>query len=596
MPFARVIPAFHRVNRRTRGRTSGRTAGRGRRSLTLSVVIAILLVAAPALSPANATPPTPALGQGPTTGGTTVALTVPAVTDQFRAKQVSAGFIHSAAIGLDDRLYLWGLSQSVGAQPTLLANQPAGATFTNVASTPFTLTALDSHGQGWSWGGNPEGLLGTGLPSDWGPTVHDLAPVVMPAGVSFTQLAPAQVQMLALASDGTAYAWGDNSHGVLGNGNDTDQNTPQPVIMPAGVRFTQLGAGYSNSYALDQTGTVWAWGAKQGLGQAGAPADAWTPQAVPGLPPVTQIAVGAFTVFAHGTDGVWYAWGQNDFGELGTAATGVVPTPIPLSAPQSFTTIAPSLGTWSSTTALTVSGKAYAWGRGSFGALGNGSVANSAIPAPVAMPPGRTFTALSTGGGHVLAIDGAEGVWAWGYNEYGQLGDGTATQQNTPVPVGASVHASQITRVSFGGVDADLALIAEQGFGVWNVITPAHAAGTVEVRVEWSLDGVAQPPITYPAGFRYFTPGDSGWYQAGHLYVLAQSVGGSHWINLFDFDVAHPDSPTTLLETQMPAPLNDAFIPDGLGVGPDGDFYYTFTETNPPAAGSTTPHEAFIAH
>lgn len=570
-----------------------RTTHGTRLSRTLAVGVTVLLLTSAAITQASATPPAPALGQGPTAGGTTVSLNLPVITDQFRAKRVAAGFVSSAAIGLDDRLYSWGGSTSGGSGPTLLPNQAPGTIFTEVASTVFSSTAIDSNGQAWSWGYNPNGLLGTGLPNDWS-TEHDLAPVVMPAGVSFTQLAASQVQMLALAGDGTAYAWGDNSHGVLGNGTDADQNTPQPVVMPMGVSFTEVAAGYSNSYALDTTGTVWAWGAQQWLGQAGVAADAWTPVAVPGLPPITELVAGAFTVFAHGNDGVWYAWGQNDHGELGTAATGTVPTPTPLSTSQPFTTISPALGTWASTAALTASGKAYAWGLGTWGALGNGSTTDSAIPAPVNMPNGHTFTQLSMGGAHLLTIDDAGGVWGWGNNDYGQLGDHTTDQRNTPVPVGATVSASQLTRVSFGDVDANPASFVDHTLGTWSVTTPAHAAATVDVRVEWTLDGVPQPPITYPAGFRFYAPGDSGWSQAGHLYVLAQSLSGSHWINILDYDTASPGTPTNLLETYVPAPLTNAFIPDGLGVSPDGDFFYTFTEIQPPTPGSTSPREAFI--
>ena len=93
---------------------------------------------------------------------------------------------------------------------------------------------------------------------------------------------------------------------------------------------------------------------------------------------------------------------------------------------------------------------AYCWGQGSYGELGNGGTANSLVPVAVsqgAIPVGARLGNISVGGNHTCAIgDGDIGVHCWGYNNTGQLGDGSNTQSLTPVFVltGASSVIKQV--------------------------------------------------------------------------------------------------------------------------------------------------------
>lgn len=85
------------------------------------------------------------------------------------------------------------------------------------------------------------------------------------------------------------------------------------------------------------------------------------------------------------------------------------------------------------TVALDDSGNAWAWGRNRYGQLGDGTATNSNTPIQVAK--GYKFTQISAGIYYTVAIDDKGDTWAWGNNKSGQLGDGTIINKNTPVKV-----------------------------------------------------------------------------------------------------------------------------------------------------------------
>jgi alpha-tubulin suppressor-like RCC1 family protein len=87
------------------------------------------------------------------------------------------------------------------------------------------------------------------------------------------------------------------------------------------------------------------------------------------------------------------------------------------------------------TLALTPSGAAYGWGHNADEELGDGSTTDRDHPVPVTMPPNTTFSAVSAGGHHSLGLDSSGAVYSWGFNSNGQLGDGTTTPHVTPQPV-----------------------------------------------------------------------------------------------------------------------------------------------------------------
>ena len=84
--------------------------------------------------------------------------------------------------------------------------------------------------------------------------------VSLPSGVIITNIAGGSLHSLALASNGTVWAWGNNDFGELGNGTNTYSSIPVQVSLPSGVIITNIAGGADHSLALASNGTVWAWG------------------------------------------------------------------------------------------------------------------------------------------------------------------------------------------------------------------------------------------------------------------------------------------------------------------------------------------------
>ena len=267
------------------------------------------------------------------------------------------------------------VSVAVAAGGLIAVSAPASA-----APATSPATAL------YAWGYGEYGQLGDGLPtisSSMSSPVPVLVP--LPAGVAVTAASEGQFTSLAVGSDGNIYAWGDNEFGQLGDGSTQDSSTPVQVSLPGGVTATAVSEGENTSLAL-------------------------------------------------GSDGTIYAWGDNGVGEFGDGSTQSSSTPVQVSLPGGVTATAVSEGNQTSL-ALGSDGNVYAWGNNTDGQLGDGSTENSSTPVRVSLPAGVTATAVSEGQQTSLAVGSDGNVYAWGYNLYQQLGEGSTDLSLTPVQV-----------------------------------------------------------------------------------------------------------------------------------------------------------------
>ncbi len=131
-------------------------------------------------------------------------------------------------------------------------------------SIPQSAHASTPSGQVLAWGYNAQGQLGDG-------TIHNRATSInpsTPAGVTFTAVAAGAHHTLAVSSTGGVMAWGYNGNGELGDGANTNSTLPVTVQAPTGVTFTGVAAGFDFSLAVASNGTAWAWG-KNSAGQLG---------------------------------------------------------------------------------------------------------------------------------------------------------------------------------------------------------------------------------------------------------------------------------------------------------------------------------------
>ncbi len=304
----------------------------------------------------------------------------------------------------------------------LLANDGA---LTSSDEVTVTVNAPSTGGTLWAWGANSSGQLGDGS------TTEQISPVTINTISGVTQISAGYEHTLALKSDGTVWAWGTNSEGRLGDGTVITRLTP--VLVGSLGQADAVSAGGRHSLALLSDGTVWAWG-YNGNGQLGDDSygNRATPVQVVGLTNVAAISAGNRFSMALKQDGTVWGWGHNYSGQLGNGiANGEKKTPVQTQNLSGVTAI--SAG-FEHTLALKGDGTLWAWGRNAFGQLGIGSSV-SKVSLPQQITALSSVTRCTAGTEHSLAVLSNGTVQAWGYNNWGQLGDGTNTNSNLPVTV-----------------------------------------------------------------------------------------------------------------------------------------------------------------
>jgi alpha-tubulin suppressor-like RCC1 family protein len=360
------------------------------------------------------------------------------------ALAVAGGGYHTCLLTGTGGVECWGNNfygelgdgQSCGGGPPLPPDCPAPVSVSGLTSGVVAVTAGEDHscaltsgGGVKCWGLNAYGQLGDGTTTDRHTPV-DVSGLT--SGV--VAIAAGQEHTCAVTSAGGAKCWGLNDSGQLGDGTQTDRHVPVDVSgLATGV--AALSAGYGHSCALTGAGAVKCWGAN-GAGQLGddqscGNTQCLTPVDVAGLGSgVAAISAASAHACALTGAGGLKCWGANEVGELGDGTTNDRHVPVDVSGPTSGVAGVAAGGFHSC--ALTGTGGAKCWGWNHFGQLGNGSTTDSSTAVAVS---GLTSGLLALAGGdrHTCALTTAGRLACWGRNGFGELGNGT--HDNSPLPV-----------------------------------------------------------------------------------------------------------------------------------------------------------------
>jgi alpha-tubulin suppressor-like RCC1 family protein len=299
------------------------------------------------------------------------------------------------------------------------------------------------NGSAFCWGDNLYGQLGNNDGTHTGSTV----PVQVYGLTAGITAIAADGQHGCAVANGAAYCWGANYYGMLGNNSTINSDVPVPVSgLTAGV--TAIATGSIFTCAL-VNGNVSCWG----YDDTASPQIAKVPVKVSGLPAgVTAIAAGGFHDACAIANGSAYCWGSNAFGQVGNNTTSdESPVAQVQGLPAGVTAIATGgNGRNNSDHACAiVNGSAYCWGHNNVGQLGNNSQKNSSVPVQVS---GLTsgVTDIDVDDYHSCAIVNGS-VYCWGANGYGQLGNDLSKLSLVPVKVEGL--PAGVTAVSAGGAE-----------------------------------------------------------------------------------------------------------------------------------------------
>jgi alpha-tubulin suppressor-like RCC1 family protein len=368
-------------------------------------------------------------------------------------KSVAAGGYHSIALKSDGTISTWGLNSTgqLGISSTVNAKVPVSiATITGVTAISggraHSQAIGGSNGTLWSWGTNTYGAIGDNT------ATNRTAPVTTLLTSGIMSLAAGAQHTLYVKWDGSVWAWGSNASGQIGDGPPlTKRLIPVQVSSLSGI--TSVAAGPSYSLALASNGTVFAWGLNN-YGQLGDGTftNRSLPTLIPGLSGIVAIAAGATHALALRYDGKVYAWGRNHLGQLGDE------TQIDRSTPGlvSYLDKAVAIGAGAShSLAIHQNGTAYTWGSGEDGQLCDFGSGSGHISSVITQIPGITKgVGVAAGAKHSLLLEANGNTWACGDNQYGQLGNGSTTDSSSPVLVANLTNAVRI--VAGGGTSAAL--------------------------------------------------------------------------------------------------------------------------------------------
>jgi len=247
------------------------------------------------------------------------------VTGLLGVTAVAAGDQNGYALRFDGTVWAWGdnSESQLGTTADIVAHATphmvAGlSNITAIAAGDYSVMALRSDGTVWTWADNLDGELGIGnLTVAW-----RRLPQQLPGLPTIVAIAEGKQDGYALAADGTVWDWGYNAAGQLGNG--TDDNTSAPAQVPNLSNVVAIDASGPEAVVLKGDGTVWNWGADL-YGELGFTQSLFFSSNVPvqvmGLTNIKSVTAGWFDTYAVANDGTVWSWGRDSNGELGNGST-----------------------------------------------------------------------------------------------------------------------------------------------------------------------------------------------------------------------------------------------------------------------------------
>jgi alpha-tubulin suppressor-like RCC1 family protein len=380
-----------------------------------------------------------ALGCREDSGAPTAPLAEPALTAAASPplvfRQVSAGGLHTCGVTSDDLAYCWGYNESgqlgVGTTdgPELClssgcSTRPVavlgGLRFRQVSAGEYHTCGITTDYRAYCWGG--ASILNAG------PT-----PVAVPGGLQVRQVSAGEGHTCLVTTENRAYCWGYNGSGQLGNGTQSGETQLTPVAVVGQLQFRQVSAGVEHTCAVTTDDRAFCWGSNR-YGQLGDSTEIslrLRPTRVAGTRKWRQIDAGFLHTCAVTTSDRAFCWGRGYEGQLGNGKTYLSFWPRRVAGDLSFKRV--TAGGYHSC-GETTTNRAYCWGAAAsynkFGQLGDGTTTGRLTP--VAVAGGLYFRQVSAGTWHTCGKTSTDVGFCWGHNAEGQVGDGTTTNRLRP--------------------------------------------------------------------------------------------------------------------------------------------------------------------
>lgn len=297
---------------------------------------------------------------------------------------ISAGWYHTCGLANGGAAYCWGEGwlgrlgngSSTGTATTRPVPTGGGMTFSALATGGNHACGLTSGGAAYCWGEN-DGQLGDGT------MLARLLPTPVSGGLAFTALSSGMWHTCGLTTTNATYCWGRNESGQLGGGTAEYIRTT-PVAVQGGPVFAALSAGGRHTCGLTISGTAYCWGSNENgqLGDGTRDSHA-TPAPVAAAFSFIALSTGLHHSCGLAASGAAFCWGNNVEGQLGDGTTTMRLSPVAVQFGPDFVALA--VGGYH-TCGLTATRGVYCWGANYAGQVGDGTTIDRWTPVRIAVP------------------------------------------------------------------------------------------------------------------------------------------------------------------------------------------------------------------
>ncbi|MBI5206231.1 MAG: Ig-like domain-containing protein, partial [Candidatus Firestonebacteria bacterium] len=294
--------------------------------------------------------------------------------------------------------------------------------------------ALRNDSSLWAWGRNNEKELGDGT------YIDKSSPIQIGNDKNWIKVSAGMYISSALKSDSTLWMWGTNDYGQMGNGTKGGASIAIPTQVGTDANWRAVSNGNVHVIALKSNNTLWAWGENyyNQLGD-GTTIEKLTPTQIGTDTNWLKISTGFEHNTAIKTNGTLWVWGRNYYGQLGDGTKVDKSVPTQIGTDTDWKSVAAG---YEHTVAIKNNGTLWTWGRNNFGQLGIGTNQDTSIPIQVGTD--TDWENIDTGYGYIIALKTDGTLWSWGWNAMGQLGNNVNEDKNIPAKIGTDIDWSII--------------------------------------------------------------------------------------------------------------------------------------------------------
>ncbi|MNS60193.1 Regulator of chromosome condensation (RCC1) repeat protein [compost metagenome] len=390
--------------------------------------------------------------------------------------------------------------------------------------------AIKTDGTLFAWGSNASGCMGNNSATD-----KFSSPVQIGSLTTWTAISAGYYSSLAIQSDGSLWAWGDNSLGQLGIGTTTSMSSP---VRIGAATWSRAGSGSQMSVGIRTDGTLWAWGNIQGFTNFGITS---SPVQIGTENVWSEVQCGYQYIMLVKNDGSLWNLGVNYYSQLGSSVERIYSTPVQLGSDTTWRKVA--MKDWTGVVALKANGTIWNWGWQ--WPMANESYAIYRLKTPVQVGTGTDWKDIDSKSGNMMALKTNGTLWSWGLNRDKCGWAASFASSSTPIQIGTASDWAQFSIGTTGayavkttgtlwswGTDTG---IGELGQGASGTIQTPQQVGTLTTWTEVSSRNFHALALRNDNSL--WTWGANSYAQLGDLSTTNRSspvqIAGFGWKKIF---------------------------------------------------------------